>query len=135
MSLFSKQYFDYEVNSKFFSVSWNENSNKITEKVFFSELDRLALLIQKYKPEKILGNIKNLEHLLIGEGVKKYLKIMVPAFKNAKLKKLGVVVGEDLFKQLFVENLFEKAMKIYKFEGAFFKTRVDALNWIEKQDP
>ncbi|MBN2662554.1 MAG: hypothetical protein JXR68_02790 [Bacteroidales bacterium] len=132
MALFNKYFFDYEINSDFFKITWNKNSKKITEKEFFIELERLAKLIEKHKPKKILGNIQELGHLLVDEGVGKYMKIMIPAYKNSNLQKLGVVVGEDLFKQLFVEHLFENAMKIHNFKGNFFKTPEEALKWINE---
>jgi len=131
MKLFSKDFFDYNVKADTFTIIWNENSKKITEKKFFSEVERLASLIRKHQPSKILGSVINLNHILVGEDVAKYLKTMVPAFKNANIEKLGVVVGENLFKQLFVDQLFEKAMKIHKFEGRFFKTRTKAEKWLK----
>lgn len=132
MALFKKDFFDYETNSNFFKITWNKNSEKITEKEFYIELERIAKLIDEHKPKNILGNIIKLSHLIIDEGVIKYMKIMIPAFQNSNLQKLAVVVNENLFKQLFIEHLFENAMKVHNFKGNYFKTPEEALKWLNE---
>lgn len=64
------------------------------------------------------------------DGQKKYLKKMIPAFKTASLKKLAVLINEDLFQQIFVSHLLEEEMKHIPFEAKYFKNLNEAEEWL-----
>jgi len=126
-----KRYCDVSFDGETLNFFWNERAKKISENKFFDELKFLSAEILKARPKTIIGDIENLQEIVVGENMIKFMQIMVPTYQAVELKRLAVYTGEDLFKQLFVDQIFEAEKKVLKFKAKYFSKKEEMFKWIE----
>ena len=56
---------------------------------------------------------------------------IIPIMATSSLRKFAVLVSEDIFNQMAVENIYQQVVKTNTFEMKFFDDETTALAWLK----
>jgi hypothetical protein len=89
-------------------------------------------LIQEKKPQRWLTDNRKMK------AVRKadqdwFTTEIIPIMAASSLRKFAVIISEDIFNQMAVNNIYQQTTRINNFEMKFFDNEVTALTWL-KQD-
>lgn len=59
-------------------------------------------------------------------------QVATPLLLRSTLRKMATVVSEDIFNQMAVTTMFDRAAPVLTFENQYFKEFEKALEWLEK---
>ena len=60
---------------------------------------------------------------------------IIPVMAASSLQKVAVLISEDIFNQMAVENLYQQMTPVIKFEMQFFKDESAAYSWFKTNNP
>lgn len=59
--------------------------------------------------------------------------VLIPKLMASRLRKMATLISEDIFNQMAVENLHNRANNLVKFDHQYFKDEKAATQWLEEK--
>jgi hypothetical protein len=60
------------------------------------------------------------------------LQEMAPKLGRSSLRRMATLVSEDIFNQMAVESMYQKANGLFRFDHQYFKDEISALLWLKQ---
>lgn len=131
---FNNKYFTFDFYENQLSIFWTKKANDISDKMFFFTVKKVAELIRQSKADYIYVDFHYVYTELENINQFQVLRFVIPAFINAKVKRIAIFVGEnDVIKSAFISELLEKDKVLINFRAKTFKNNVLAIQWLQKQ--
>ncbi len=105
-----------------------EQASNVDFKVWNNELVKI---IEKYKPSGFLANTLNYRFVISPDLQKWSVSNVFELFAKVGLKKIAMIVTDDLFPQVSLEQFIEE-YEGGKIETKYFDKEVDSLKWLTK---
>jgi len=123
----------FDEKNRLMTSIWLKATKDMDEKEFKEEMLNLADLILKYKAVYLLSDTKELGFPIIPEIQKWIVQNIAPKFVEAKLKKQAIIILNELYAQVSMEQTIDDVNeKKLDMQAKFFDNHDDAKIWIFK---
>ena len=119
-------------------IQWHADSIRMSEGDFRQAIMAEKAAIDAVKPRAILADTLNMRYTITPELQKWHNSIIAPSFRAAGTRKLAILVSQDLFVHVSIEQLIEDAIMnqenyIYSLNEVtkYFSSREAALEWLK----
>lgn len=119
----------YLSDSKILKIQWKKESENMSVEDFKQQISFIREAVIQYKPYYILGLTVEMTYGITPELQEWHNDFLFSAFRDEKLQKLAVIVSEDIFTQVSIEQLIEDE-KDASFITQYFDKEADALDWL-----
>lgn len=111
-------------------IEWLAPSEEMTEEDFKAEIQSEAEKIETYQPAQILARTTKMGFIITPELQEWHNEVIFPKFKSVGVTKLAIVLSEDIFSQISIEQLIEDN-KIANFTTQYFDREEVAVEWLQ----
>lgn len=113
------------------AIEWLPDSSKMTDDEFKSEVYAEREALEKVHPTAILANTLKMGYTIPPELQEWHNGVMDPVFAKIGLKKLAILVSQDFFSQIAVEQLIDDSSQA-SLLTKYFENEQAAINWIKE---
>ena len=92
-------------------------------------LNTALSLVKTHKLENWLANLRNMKAIR-QEDQDWTNRDWFPQLAHSSLKKMAIVVSEDIFNQLAVDNIMQKSNGVIRFDTQYFNSDQSAQQWL-----
>jgi len=124
---------DYDVENSIFENRWLD-SKQLTAAIFKEEMLQYVKLVKEHLPHNFLVDNHDNEYAIPVE-VQEWVNVHVfPNTMHAKVNKIALVVPDDIFAQVSLEQTVEDGEGIIgRVPTQYFTTKDAALKWLIKK--
>ena len=112
-------------------IQWLPDSVDMTDEEFRQSILMEKEAIESIKPRAIFADTLQMRYTIVPKLQDWHNSIITPAFEKAGTKKLGILVSEDLFTQVSIEQLVED-MPDNQLQTRYFTDETSALQWLRQ---
>lgn len=113
---------------------WLETTESISDVKFMAEIEIAAKEVEKHKMKKILLDCKNFKYLISPEIQIKTDYIIMQSYYKVGLEKLAILLPEDLFYKISIEQTIETNKNFHSFISKYFSNVEEANNWLNEKN-
>ncbi len=117
-------------DNSIFIQSFSEKTEDWEDEEYKEEFKIYASLIEKYKPLYILVDTRKFLFSVIPELQEWQIKVIRPSFINVGVKKAAMLMSEDFFSQISIEQTLEEDEENHTWQTQFFENKNDAMEWL-----
>lgn len=132
MVVFDKPYITIEVFEEegLVYTEWHGFANSEEYRAVLNHYTEIA---NTYNISKWIGNAKNAKAIrpIDQEWT---LREWIVDFAKTKVRRMAVIVSDDVFNRMAVDNLLTKSSGIVKFDTKYFKSVDEAKRWVSEID-
>lgn len=122
-------FISYFYDAKILKVQWKQKSENMSDEDFKQQITFIKEAVIQYKPLYVVGNAVNMAYGITPELQEWHNNFLFPAFRDEKVEKLAIVVSEDIFTQVSIEQLIEDEKDAF-FLTQYFGRESAALDWL-----
>lgn len=111
------------------AIQWQEASIRMSEDDFRKAIMAEKEAIDAVKPRAIFADTLNMRYTITPELQEWHNTIIFPAFEAAGTRKLGILVSQDLFAQIAIEQLIDDG-STQDIQTRYFSSAEGALEWL-----
>jgi hypothetical protein len=119
----------YEQNTQTLVVLWLTTSSEMSEDNFKTEIHVITNAVRQTKAIFVLGLTKEMRYTIVPALQEWHNGVLFPAFAEVGVKKLAVVVSNDIFALMSIEQLIEDVADA-KFITRYFDEELVARDWL-----
>ncbi|TAF65704.1 MAG: hypothetical protein EAZ55_08040 [Cytophagales bacterium] len=115
-------------------VEWKADSSLMGVEEFKAQINLEKEAFVQYKPSFVLGQTQAMAYTISPEEQNWHNELIMPTFASIGLKKLAVVVSNDIFAQVSIQQALEEGETTEQngFKTRYFENETDALTWFQK---
>jgi len=113
---------------------WQETTENISDNKFMAEIEVAAKEVEKHKKKKILLDCINFKYLISPEMQIKTDYIIMQSYYKIGLEKLAILLPEDLFHKLSIEQTIETNKNFHSFISKYFSNSNEAYAWLHEKN-
>ncbi len=125
---------NYEPEENLMIFRWNDLTIEMSDSEFLDELKTVANFLAKYRPERVLVVTAQLYIVLSGQMMHKLNEILIPAYNSSGVRNVAIVVPEELFRKISIEQAVEMDKEKHNFDVKFFDDEQQARQWLDTLD-
>jgi hypothetical protein len=112
------------------AIQWHESSEKMSTDDFRGAIIAEKDAIDTVKPRAVFADTLNMRYTITPELQEWHNTIIFPAFEAAGTQKLGILVSQDLFAQISIEQLIDDS-SVEGLQTKYFSSKESALEWLK----
>ncbi len=120
---------EYLSELEMLKTNWKQESLTMSDEDFITQMNHLIEYINIYKPPYFLANTTNMQYTIPPKLQEWNNNTLFPAFERAKLKKLAIIVSEDIFTRVSVEQIIDGNSEP-AFATSYFDKELSGLDWL-----
>lgn len=120
---------EYFPDKSLLTITWTTQTMNMTEDDFKQVLLEILAFIKKNKVEWYLADTQEFKFSIIPEVQDWTNTHFLPQIFELGVKKMAIIVSEDLFSQVSIEQVLEDNQS--GMQSAYFKTTDEALQWLK----
>ncbi len=118
--------------SKTIVFYWKPSTQFMTEEEFVKELQLIARTMAANAPiHNVLLKTKDMNFIITPPMEDKLNEILIPVYKASGVKRLAVVMPEEMLMQIAVESTIEAEKPRHTFTTRYFKDCESAKKWLK----
>ncbi|WP_026998251.1 hypothetical protein [Eisenibacter elegans] len=131
MVVYESQYsiFDWDEANSIFSHIFKPGSEYLTNSLFKEEMQQYVALFTKHKPLRAIVNNKEMRFAIPPDVQEWHAQNVFPQCIEAGVKKAAILVTEDIFAQVSIEQLMEEEAS-GAFQVQYFENEKLARQWL-----
>ena len=129
-NLSNYQQVGFEEANNILIFKWLLTTANMSEAEFIEEIKKASKTINSYKDCKVLLLSKDMRFAISPDIQLKANEILLPAYNSAKVKKLAILIPEELVTELSVEQTIEEKEDEHNFKSNFFSEEEEARKWL-----
>lgn len=110
-------------------ITWLPGTERMSEAEFKASILAEQQAVEQVKPKVILADTLNMRYSIAPHLQEWHNGIIFPAFEKAGLQKLAILVSQDIFAQVSIEQLVDDGAS-HELASRYFDSREDALKWL-----
>lgn len=118
--------FSYNESDSYFKTIWK--GVLIDDSEFKQKMQDIAHFCQIHKPKAFLANTTGMNYSITPTMQEWHNNLLFPIFAKIGLQKMAIVLSEDLFTQVSIEQAYEENPN--SFQTQYFDSEETALIWI-----
>lgn len=120
--------FDKQVN--FLQSNWT--GLVLSEDIFKEKMLQIAEAVKTHQPQGFLANTLQFNFSISPDLQTWHNDTLFPVFESVGLKKMAIVVAEDIFSQVSIEQAYEE--NDYGFVTQYFDGEQEAREWLSQEN-
>ncbi|MCB1143990.1 MAG: hypothetical protein H7A24_09835 [Leptospiraceae bacterium] len=113
----------------FLELIWSEQTRNMSVPEYKSCVEKYLELVLDYRPAQVLIETKLFLFSISPDIQEWIIESITPKTLEAGLSRMALIVTEDFFSQLSIEQTMENPAP--NFDVKYFKNRISALEWIQ----
>ncbi len=111
--------------------TWSFNTELMTKEEFKTEMLMLPDQIGQYGAKFLLSNLQNLRFIIEPDLQTWLVQTIIPKFTEIGLRKQAIVVPEDFFTQIALEQTIDELEDVsHENQSRFFPSETEAEKWL-----
>lgn len=110
-------------------VQWKSASLHMDDTDFQESIIGIQTAILTAKPRNIFADTLHMKYAIVPELQEWHNEIIFPAMVSVNVRKLGIVVSQDIFTQISIEQLIEDSIN-NEIQVRYFSSEESALQWL-----
>ncbi|OQX98616.1 MAG: hypothetical protein B6I24_04850 [Bacteroidetes bacterium 4572_128] len=123
----------YEEDISLMTEIFTEETENITDEKYKKMMLNILECIKKYKPIKLIVDLKNFIFIIVPELQEWQDKNIVPEISKCSAKIAAYIVSKDFFSQMSIEQTVEEEESEKNFTVKYFEDIKKARKWILKK--
>jgi hypothetical protein len=111
-------------------IQWLAPSERMNDEQFKQEILGEKKAIETAKPTKIFADTLQMKFTINPELQQWHNEQIFPAFQAVGMKKLAILISEDLFAQVAIEQLVDEGAS-NELQSRYFDKEEDAIAWLK----
>ena len=124
------QQVSFEEKSNVLVFKWLPATEKMTTEEFVEDIKIAAKTMMQYKECKVLLLSQDMRFVISPDIQEKANEILLPAYSDAGVKKLAIIVPLELVSEMSLEQTVEENQDKHAFRTHFFADEKSAREWI-----
>ncbi len=113
---------------------WLPGTFKMSEQEYIEEIKKAAQIINKQRKPYIMLLAKEMLFIIPLSLQQKVNDILLPAYNESGVRKLAVIVPEQIIPTLSIEQTIEERRIYHNFTTRYFSDEDQARKWLLSQD-
>ena len=122
----------FDAKISVFKQSFSNKTEMWIDDDYKNEFIKYANLIEEYKPIFILVDTRKFNFSVAPKLQEWQVKKILPALNNVGVKKAAMLINEDIFTQVSIEQTMEEDANTHAWETKFFNEEKEAMEWLLK---
>ncbi len=123
----------YEEDISLMTEIFTEKTENITEKCYKKMMLDILECIKKYKPTKLIVDLKKFMFIIVPKLQEWQDKNIVPEISKCSASIAAYIVSEDFFSQMSIEQTVEEKESKKNFTVKYFEDIKKARKWISEK--
>lgn len=119
----------YDEKNSMIELTWKAETEKLTDALFRKEFEIFTGIVEKYRLKAILTNARMLFFVNPPDTQTWIAETFLPAVHKSGLQKFAFLVSADIFAQITMEQVVDKAHDML-FDTRFFDDEAKAREWL-----
>lgn len=122
---------NYNKSLSLIEFRWKPQSAELSDDIIKSEFLKEVELCEKYNPKNLLINTKDFQYVITPELQEWTDNSIFPKYIEAGVKQIAIVVGEDIFANVSVEQTMDEE-NASTIQSEYFTSEEDAIEWLKE---
>ncbi|WP_250631644.1 hypothetical protein [Rhodoflexus caldus] len=114
------------------TIQWHTGSVRMSDDEFRESIIGIKNAILTAKPQAIFADTLHMEYAIVPELQEWHNEVVFPAMTSVNVNKLGIVVSQDIFTQISIEQLIEDSIN-NEIKVRYFSSPEAALEWLRNE--
>ncbi len=128
--LISTKYLEAWEDNKILCFRWLPPTSEMSVQEYFEHLEESAKVIEKAGKQYICLDTSKLNFTIPLNLHDKINDILLPAYEKSSIKKLAIVMPQELIKNLSISETISKQKHLHDFESKYFPELEAAKEWL-----
>ncbi len=131
MEVYKSQYMHlaFFAELELIEMTWFPSTDNMTEEEYKQELLNYLDLVLKFRPNKVIGDTRNLFFAIVPELQEWINQTIFPPILEVGVKKVAFIMSQEIVAQLSIEQTMEEQEGL-KFISAYFDNKESAKDWV-----